>query len=1008
MTLSYSDAVILESNGKFGMVDSGEDSDFPDGSDSRYPLRSGTTLGQGHEDEVISYMRSIGVTADNFEFYIGTHPHSDHIGSADEVIRAFHPKRVYVPEYKDEYIADESRLWDNLYVYDRMIEAAREVGAEIIWELDPSVTFDDLSSGNVLVDDDCNQVLDDGLVVDGEGVLGDSAGELRPSDSVSGLSEEEPGGIVGSPRFMLGDMVVDIVNYDDSYKTAFVRDADWFAWGVKVSAHEQTAFLSSDIGNSDGDEDRLAAEMGSIGILKLGHHGSADANTLPYLEALSPDYAVLTAPYGDLPSDRVATLDAIGAALYSSSSNASKGYGAIVFSLSSEGVFASVYPGLIVESRDDTPRKTAYENGMKTNLDGWVREGDDWYWFEASPYASEGSWKYYGGSWYFLGTDAAMATGWARDGDTWYYFDASGRMQSNGWLYYGGSWYWLEADGAMRTGWLWSGGHWYWLDPESGAMAAGWFKVGDDWYCADSSGRMLSGGWFHMGGSWYWLDDSGVMARHWCLLGGNWYWFGELGSMATGWIHDGLSWYYMEPSGAMTSPGWHFLGSSWYYMNADGSMRTGWLHEGGWYWLDVKTGAMATGWAYDGSNWYHFRNSGLMDSGGWLLSGGSWYWLEPSGAMATGWLDVGGSRFWLDEKSGAMCVGLREIEGKTYCFDSSGAMVRNGWVSLSSSEVGLAGPDGSIRAYSGYMDGSGVHLELLSGLHGWQDFEGQTVYVKQDGALATNWLLSDGAWYWLSEVGFKQYGWLLVDGKWYWLDKDSGAMATGWIHLDDGWYWLDSSGAMATGWIYINGSAYKLDQSGRWVEDTGSVLNVSRKRLVEWLWSHEGDGYYIGTPYSSGFSIPTCTYPNGAPRRDGFVGMNCTGMVVHAYSMAGGIGDLGAIGSSQLYSPWLGGPGGGSYINAWRWYGYAMEHGAEVYTFDSVASMLASGKAEKGDIIFFKTNGSIDCHIGFFWGNTPYENKMWHQIYPYNLISTCFNNANKNELYQQTVLIKGC
>ncbi|MFR4804160.1 MAG: MBL fold metallo-hydrolase [Eggerthellaceae bacterium] len=120
------------------MVDSGEDDDYPDGSDPRYPLRPGITQGHGHQDEVVAYMRSIGVTEDNFDFYIGTHPHSDHIGSADEVIRAFHPKRVYVPEYKDEYISYDPALWDNRYVYDRMIEAAYEVGATVIWGLDPS------------------------------------------------------------------------------------------------------------------------------------------------------------------------------------------------------------------------------------------------------------------------------------------------------------------------------------------------------------------------------------------------------------------------------------------------------------------------------------------------------------------------------------------------------------------------------------------------------------------------------------------------------------------------------------------------------------------------------------------------------------------------------------------------------------------------------------------------------------------------------------------------------
>ena len=68
--------------------------------------------------------------------------------------------------------------------------------------------------------------------------------------------------------------------------------------------------------------------------------------------------------------------------------------------------------------------------------------------------------------------------------------------------------------------------------------------------------------------------------------------------------------------------------------------------------------------------------------------------------------------------------------------------------------------------------------------------------------------------------------------------------------------------------------------------------------------------------------------------------------------------------------------------------------------------MLNSGIAQKGDIIFFKTDGSIDCHIGFFWGDNPYDNKMWHQIMPQNCISTCFNNANKAERNQYCVLIK--
>ena len=50
--------------------------------------------------------------------------------------------------------------------------------------------------------------------------------------------------------------------------------------------------------------------------------------------------------------------------------------------------------------------------------------------------------------------------------------------------------------------------------------------------------------------------------------------------------------------------------------------------------------------------------------------------------------------------------------------------------------------------------------------------------------------------------------------------------------------------------------------------------------------------------------------------------------------------------------------------------------------FNTVSDFLNSGLAQKGDVIFFKTDGSIDCHIGFFRGDSSHDNKMWHQILP--------------------------
>lgn len=97
-----SDAILLESNGHFGMVDSGEDRDYPSGSTgSKYPYRYGITTNEGYEQQVIHYLKQLGV--EKLDFYIATHAHSDHIGSGDEIIEHFPVDCLYIAEYDDSY-----------------------------------------------------------------------------------------------------------------------------------------------------------------------------------------------------------------------------------------------------------------------------------------------------------------------------------------------------------------------------------------------------------------------------------------------------------------------------------------------------------------------------------------------------------------------------------------------------------------------------------------------------------------------------------------------------------------------------------------------------------------------------------------------------------------------------------------------------------------------------------------------------------------------------------------
>jgi choline binding protein E len=142
----------------------------------------------------MDYMSSQGVTSSNLVFYLGTHPHSDHIDNADDIIYRFRPKAIFSPEYSDSWISDPRTLWDNQWVYDRMIAAA---------------SWAQRSYGATLV----QHVRDYGTHV------------------------------------QIGDMDIQIIPFDpeESYKHHPIRDANLLGWGSVVSAFGHRAFLAADL-----------------------------------------------------------------------------------------------------------------------------------------------------------------------------------------------------------------------------------------------------------------------------------------------------------------------------------------------------------------------------------------------------------------------------------------------------------------------------------------------------------------------------------------------------------------------------------------------------------------------------------------------------------------------------------------------------------------------------------------------------------------------------------------
>lgn len=546
MALPDTDAIVLESNGHFGIVDSAEDDDYADGSDARYPWRDGIAT-WGYTSNVDAYLQKLGVNSSNLDFYIGTHSHSDHIGNADTIIYKYRPKRIYTPQYSDSYITDKSRLWDNQKVYDDMMRAAAWAGSAYGAVLDQHVTpgYDD--------------------------------------------------------TIQMGDMRIQIIPTDpnENYKRTGVYDANLIAYTAKVTAHGRSAYLSADLETTNGQEDYVAPIVGRVDWLKSPHHGLPSSSNNGFVERLSPKLIMQTGYEFQSHDGAVAGVTRGEYEWFEAASMRKAGYDALVGTFTPQGItrpYYNVSMGHVFGGA--APEHTWWiHDGRPWATRGWW-EGHygGWHYFDGKPYAAQNQWVYSGGAWYWMGGDSYMtANTWVNDGKGWYWVSGDGTMLGAGWHRINGDWYLMAGSGRAYTGWVQTGGLWYYFDPVSAKMRTGWVNDGSGWFLLAPSGAMRTG-WVNDSGSWYLLSGTGRAASGWALDGGSWYymdpdtsamrtgwvndgtgWFylGESGVMRTGWLNDGGAWYYLSPSGGRMVTGWQQVGGSWYYMNEHGVMVTG-------------------------------------------------------------------------------------------------------------------------------------------------------------------------------------------------------------------------------------------------------------------------------------------------------------------------------------------------------------------------------------------------------------------------------------------------
>ncbi len=729
---SGSDAILLESNGHYALIDMGEDYDFPDGSDPRYPIRWGISIRnyQVMEDRLIRHLDQLGVK--KLDFILGTHVHSDHIGGADEILNRYQVDKFYLKKYSDKRITSTWGLWDNLFNYDNALRAAQNKGVKLIQD-------------------------------------------IKDEDS----------------HFKFGDMDIQLYNYKNEYDAdgnlKRVLDDNSNSIVAVVTVAGKRIYLGGDLDNAEGAEDKLGPVIGKVDMMKWNHHYDAKiSNTIGFIDHLSPSMVIQTTG-GDI--NLASTRDYLQKKNIQVIHASSQTQDATVFDISDKG-FTNVsgdFPNIpTVDEKwyqEDGHWKYRLKDGQMAI--GWKEISGATYFFNGKGQMQSGRWVHVNdgwdlhsdGDWYYLNTDGKMHIGgWFYHDNTWYYIQSNGARRYNELAEIGGQKYLFDKDGKMLTGLQVFKGK-KMLFASSGALqtegtASSWQKLGSNWYYYDEDG-LRTVGLKKINGLTYYFDNNGIMQTGWAMIEGHWNYFASSGAMKTGWIKDGDTWYYLDKDGVMLT-GLQEIDGTRYYLNASGAMQTGWaMIEGHWNYF-ASSGAMKTGWIKDKDTWYYLDKDGIMLTGlqeidgtryylnasGAMQTGWKWFdnhysYFTSSGAMKTGWLKDKDRWYYLKPDDGVMATGLQEIDGTRYYLNASGAM-----------EIG------------------------------WKLLDNQYYYFTESGAMKTGWFKDKGLWYYLKpDDGVMATGLLDVDGTRYYLNA-SGAMETGWKHLNGNWYYFQVNGSL--------------------------------------------------------------------------------------------------------------------------------------------------------------------------------------------------------------------
>ena len=391
------DSILIESNGKFGLIDSSnpykniENEVEPAEIDgSKGEVNQWSSLADESVQAVLNYLEYLKVN--KLDFIIGTHAHSDHIGGIPAIAYKYVDSntKYYYREYRETREDTTNIDWANYKYYLAAVHSMEKKGAELIDVTDKIINFD------------------------------------------------------------FGDMNLELLNTDiDPNELKYGENQNSI---VTLLKHGNTkVFLAADMIYQD--DIKIKDYIGKIDILKLAHHGYSESS-YDFLSTTKPDYVIISNNHIPAYSNKIINYlkESLDSKIYLT--NNIPGTTEIVDKSAIKLYFTN-------DSKKFTLSNTGNEVNVKITDNGWITWCEKWLYFKEGNSLKgwqKLDWSQ-GKDWFYFNSDGIMLTGWQRldwsQGNDWFYFNHDGVMLT-GWrnlLWSGGrnTFYFMPDSGRMLS-----------------------------------------------------------------------------------------------------------------------------------------------------------------------------------------------------------------------------------------------------------------------------------------------------------------------------------------------------------------------------------------------------------------------------------------------------------------------------------------------------------------------------------------------------------------------------